>query len=132
MKKIAATLPIIWLIIVVILHVMQVPMHRDSEIRIPFADKIVHFSMFFILAFLWLRSGQYHFTRLQNYHYILLFFGCVVFGGIMEFIQGIVPSHRESDILDWCADVAGSAAGLLIGDKNYLPFIFRHQIRKAA
>ncbi len=130
MKSLSIVVPFIWIVIVVVLHVMPVHITSESDFQIPFADKLVHFSMFGCLAFLLLRSLKFNFSLVKNSHYIAILFCCLAFGGIMEIVQGYAPTKRDCDVLDWFADVAGTSAGLLLGETGILPFFFRHQIRK--
>ncbi len=130
MKAISIAVPIFWTLIVIVLHIMPVRLTAESDFQIPFADKVVHFSMFASLSFLCMRSLKFNLGNLKNQHFIFILICCIAFGGVMEILQGYTSTKRDSDILDWFADVAGTAAGLLFGETKFLSFLFRHQIRK--
>lgn len=132
MKSFSITAPIVWAFIVVLLHIMPVQIETESDFRIPNADKIVHFTMFAVMAFLLLRSVKFHHTEITRLQTILILCSCICFGGCMELLQGIPTTQRDSDLFDWYADIAGSIGGLLVANTNYLSFFFRHQIRETA
>lgn len=69
-------------------------------------DKLMHFLVFTVLA-LWF-SGQY---SLHNWWRIAI--GLALFGAIIEICQQFTVS-RSAEWLDFAADVAGIAVGLLI------------------
>jgi VanZ family protein len=78
-------------------------------------DKLVHFTAFFILAFLLSLSILYQnkYQILKNFYIVSAFIISSLYGLIDEFHQIFIPG-RSSDILDWTADSAGALAGVLI------------------
>lgn len=71
------------------------------------ADKVVHFALFLVLAFLWLRVPWN--SDLARAWAII---GAgVVFSVLSELYQGIIPIDRTPDVFDVVADVLGFFAG---------------------
>ena len=76
----------------------QLPLVPDGT------DKLVHLIAFAALAFPLARTGRFGL--------IPVFVGASAFGGIIEVIQ---PSFgRSADMLDWVADIAGVALGIVL------------------
>lgn len=130
--KIAWAAPIVWAAFILVLHVMPVHLDSDSSLRIPHADKVVHFAMFAGLSFLLIRALQVQnkgAVKVKTIAAVVLF--CLSYGAILEFIQSLTPAKRDSDVLDWCADLVGTAAGSFAALKEWFALIFLHQIRKS-
>ena len=70
-------------------------------------DKVVHFSLFAVLA----ATGRWAGVRRG------LLAGClVVYAALSELLQGIPALHRDPAVGDWLADAAGTLGGLLLTD----------------
>jgi VanZ family protein len=105
---------ILWIIIIALACLMpgdQLP-NTSFFSKIPYFDKIVHFTMYFIFA-LFLMSGfsrQYGKTSAKAY--IFSFIVAFMFGVMIEFIQEWVG--RSYDIYDMMANTAGIIVSLLL------------------
>ncbi len=88
---------------------------HPSFFNIPQLDKIVHFSFYFILSFLFLYSSR---KPLYPTYYFIDILYCLVLGVLIEFIQHYYIPNREGDIFDVVANFLGSLFGLSI-------FLFR-------
>lgn len=89
-----------------------------GSVRIPLfegADKVVHFMMFFAMAF------AYHFdfrrgkklvdeARLMGWIFVSL----SVFGGLIELAQWKMRMGRSGDWYDLLADIAGAVYGIIL------------------
>lgn len=89
-----------------------------GSVRIPLfegADKVVHFMMFFAMAF------AYHFdfrrgkkpvdeARLMGWIFVSL----SAFGGLIELAQWKMRMGRSGDWYDLLADIAGAAYGIIL------------------
>jgi VanZ family protein len=71
-------------------------------------DKVEHFAGYFVLAFFVLRV----FPRRGLLFPIIAVAACAALGGAIEIIQPYVGRHK--DILDFCVDLGGSAAGAAV------------------
>lgn len=82
-------------------------------------DKVVHASIFFVLVILLIRgfSLQNTFLLLNKHPKFLSFLVCVVYGGLIEVMQGLIFEQRSADIYDFIADAFGSILGLLLFNK---------------
>jgi VanZ family protein len=79
---------------------------------IPHLDKVVHFAMFAALAFLMFRAIS---TKLQHQarQMLLVFFVCMAYGALMEYLQAAYFVGRDGDPLDWFADICGALAAIV-------------------
>ncbi len=97
-----------------------------GSVRIPLfegADKVVHFMMFFAMAFAYhfdFRSGKKPVdeARLMGWIFVSL----SAFGGLIELAQWKMRMGRSGDWYDLLADIAGAVYGIilawLISSKN--------------
>ncbi|WP_243643713.1 VanZ family protein [Tenacibaculum sp. M341] len=65
------------------------------------SDKVKHAFAYFTLTFLWLCSFKSKFTL-----YIVLL--CVLFGVLMEYLQGTITTYRTFDYADMLANTIGA------------------------
>lgn len=79
---------------------------------LPYMDKIVHFIMFFTLAFL-VKSLESQATISRKNYYVLVV-ACVVYGLLTEIIQHYLIVSRSGDIVDFISDVIGISVSLSI------------------
>ena len=87
---------------------------KSFIINIPFADKIIHFFLYFLLVILimigTLRKVK---TILTIRHFLLVFFISLFYGFLLEVLQDLVFIMRSADFMDVIANSAGSFTGLL-------------------
>jgi len=89
-------------------------LHGIKLINIPGFDKLIHFTWYFVL-FLFLAAGVFKWkgkTSLSNLFIILVL--CVIYGGLLEFLQGNVFIKRSEDINDFVANSAGAIIGSVL------------------
>lgn len=89
--------------------------------NIPFFDKILHFGLFAILAFL-LFFGlwkQHSIWRWRNNASVISFWFAVLLGLLVELIQGNFVETRSFESIDLLADSIGAMAGLLLAEKMF-------------
>lgn len=89
-------------------------------------DKLVHFSLFFTLVFLWHRTGRKSLTEKLNKkkfitNYLVFGIGIAI---LVEYLQRYIPG-RSFDLLDMVANLLGGAVGtvcfyILYGKKSNL------------
>ncbi|MFQ5965064.1 MAG: VanZ family protein [Candidatus Scalinduaceae bacterium] len=77
----------------------------------PLSDKIKHAFLYLFLALLTLRafrkwSGDFS----SRYYFIWAIFFCVLYGASDEWHQSFV-ANRDSNVMDWVADVIGTSIG---------------------
>lgn len=71
------------------------------------SDKVQHIAAFATLALL--GSRAYHSTAQAK-----ILVRLALFGALIEVVQAIPALHRDSDVMDWLADVVSAAAALLL------------------
>ena len=102
--------PVIWLALIcygLFLPANDLPM--KPFLKIPHFDKLVHFSLFFVLCLLLFRP----FKSLQLKQYIWAPFFSITLSALLELIQHSITSSRNSDIFDLIANITGILASLL-------------------
>jgi len=93
---------LLWTIIILVLSFIKLPEATGPEL-IPYADKLVHFFLYFVLAFLLVREGAGKLVTV-----IIL----ILLGGGVEILQGILTTYRSADFFDFLSDLAGGLLGL--------------------
>jgi VanZ family protein len=88
-------------------------MPATGQWELPYADKVVHFVGFGVLAFLMMRGfcKQKNFNWLRKKSLLSSFLLAISFGIIIEILQIYVP-ERSFDLLDILANTTGALAGL--------------------
>ncbi len=102
--------PILWLIITC--YALFIPATRlpvEPFLIIPHFDKIVHFGLFFTLCLFLVRP----FKKLEMKGYLMAALTSILLSGLLEFIQHLLSSTRQSDIFDFLANTAGVLSALL-------------------
>lgn len=94
-----------WMAIIAALIVCLVPGKYVEVANLN--DKVEHAAGFMLLA-LWFCGI---FVRRR---YWLIAIGFILFGAVIEVLQGAMNWGRHADVLDWCADSAGVIVGVLL------------------
>lgn len=81
-------------------------------------DKLVHATIYIILICLW----QLYFYVKNEYQFkwkwaLLIALACLLYGIIIEILQGLITNSRSADIFDVLANLTGSLLGILIFKK---------------
>ena len=108
---------ILWAAVIALLCLLpQSAFYSPSFLHKLPADKIVHFGMFFILAFLAFRPlalrSQLGFRK-TDYRLLLLILLLVFYGGFTELAQGWFTKTRHTELSDFIADCVGILAGFV-------------------
>ena len=69
------------------------------------SDKTYHLIAYFLLMLSWLYVFCKKETLQRNVKYIIL--GCIIFGIIIEILQGVITSYRTASYLDIVANTIG-------------------------
>jgi VanZ family protein len=102
MSKVYLVLAILWTVGMIV--ALSMPTSGLPSVRVPHADKAVHFTMFAGFGWLWLRAAR------NGGKVIIVFITGLVFAILSEISQGILPTNRTPS----AADVAANVSGLLI------------------
>ena len=74
------------------------------KLNIEFQDKIIHFTAYALLCFVWfLMFESYKIGNTLKYSILV----SIVFGAVIEFFQANLTSYRAFDFFDIIANVAG-------------------------
>ncbi len=76
------------------------------------SDKTYHLIAYFLLMLSWLNVFCKKETFQKNVKYVIL--GCIIFGIIIEILQGIITSYRTASYLDIVANTIGVLLAVVI------------------
>ena len=76
------------------------------------SDKAYHLIAYFLLMLSWLYVFCKKETLQRNVKYIIL--GCIIFGIIIEILQGVITSYRTASYLDIVANTIGVLLAVVI------------------
>lgn len=82
-------------------------------------DKFVHAALFFVLVVLTVRGFylQSAFIKIQEHPKWTAFAYCVIYGALLEIMQGTLFEQRSADVFDFIANSVGAAVGVLLYDR---------------
>jgi len=86
------------------------------EINIPYFDKLIHFTFYFIASVLGglfgkeISSGRSSKAKVLG----ILFVGLVLYGIIIEVLQSSITSYRSGEFMDAMANSVGTLLGTLL------------------
>ena len=106
---------IAWLAIVFFMSTMKIPLAPGVPlINIPHFDKIIHFSLYFILVSIWMIDDYKKTKFFKGKNLVVIVILSVLYGGLMEILQKIVVQDRSGDILDVLANTVGVLVAFLL------------------
>ena len=76
------------------------------------SDKTYHFIAYFFLMFSWSYAFLKNKKFQKNIKYLIL--GCLIFGIVIEILQGTITSYRTTSYLDILANSVGIGLAVLI------------------
>ena len=96
----------VWVVVILVLCLMPAP-DLPKEPSFPQFDKLVHFTLYFILSGLFLLA----YPNLRSGRGLVWLFLFVVFlGGSVEILQLVLPIQRTASLADMMANLAGTLA----------------------
>ena len=109
----------LWLAILATLGVAVLSLGAVPKLNIGLdlksSDKYLHFIAYFSLCLLWFFALK---DRLHRYFFrILIPFGLILYGIILEGLQGGMTTYRTVDIYDAVANAAGVLGAMFLFDK---------------
>lgn len=102
--------PVVWLALIcygLFLPASNLPV--KPFLNIPHFDKMVHFSLFFVLCLLLFRP----FKKITLNYFFWAPLTAIFLGALLESIQHFASSTRSSDFYDFLANATGIAASIL-------------------
>ncbi|MBP8669193.1 MAG: VanZ family protein [Bacteroidia bacterium] len=79
-------------------------------------DKLVHFTLFFILILLLKRAWLFIYKGVSSYNLIAIAIG-VIYGGSLELMQSYFYTDRSGSWFDFLANSLGAICGVLFFEK---------------
>ncbi len=83
-------------------------------VPVKFSDKIVHCGAYFVLTLLWYLVGIYKFYLKSKKALWYAAIGAVVFGIVIEVLQGTLTTYRSADVYDIIANTLGVILAVLL------------------
>lgn len=79
-------------------------------------DKAVHACLFFVLGLLsyWGFYRQRKWPSVSRNAALYAFLLCMLYGGLIEILQGLVFTYRSADWMDWVFDIGGTLLGIWV------------------
>ncbi len=102
---------ILWMLVIFLLA--SVPGNKIPRVRLPNADKIVHFSEYFILGVFLIRALLNSFRGIPLVSLIVLSVASACFHGAVDEWHQHFVFGRTTDIFDLATDVSGAFVGFL-------------------
>jgi len=102
-----------------ILALSMAPFSGNRFETIPYTDKLVHAIMYAILTFILLYDYSKYRTVKTIRHYKTLIILPILYGGLMEIMQGLLTTTRSADMFDFLANSIGVFIGLIISYTFY-------------
>lgn len=105
----------------------QIP---DSDIlKIPFIDKVIHFSMFavfavFVYGGMWVQDKA---SSLYTYRLMITLTAGLAYGAVTEMIQHFFLEGRHGTAGDFLANAIGTVFGVIIIRKTGRTYLFGHE-----
>ena len=98
---------------VVLTIVCLIKLNKMPNIGMSNGDKIFHLLAYVVLTFLWVKTFlfKFGFKKASSLLYIGLF--CIIFGIIIEVLQGVMTDYRSPDIYDVIANTSGVVLTIL-------------------
>jgi VanZ family protein len=104
---------IMWVVVVFFVHVVPIDPNKARTIDIPHFDKLIHFTLFLVLALLALRRRVAQSRPMSSSAVWWIILTCCVYGIVLELFQPLAGTHRSSDVVDGMADVLGVLTGVI-------------------
>lgn len=85
--------------------------HPKPPVDISNLDKIEHSLAYLVLCFSWLLSRD---LKFRSVPYAIVLVACLVFGIIIEVLQGCLTTYRSASLLDVAANSLGVGLGFIV------------------
>ena len=98
---------IVWTVFITVASLVS--FNSVPKVAIPGNDKLVHILFYFFFVVFWSIALQKNFY-LKKYSFTVVFFA-IVYGIIIEVLQGVLTTTREPDFYDVIANAFGAIIG---------------------
>lgn len=96
-----------WTFVIIFLSLVNLNNVPAGKLPIPNKDKIVHFLFYFFFVWFWYKAN----IKITLFKLVLI---AVVFGIIIEALQGLCTVNRQADLFDAIANTCGAVVAMLI------------------
>lgn len=127
MRKIKLALGILWSLAILIMCVMPAGNLPETNITIPYFDKIVHLGIFGILSFILVSILKEIFNYKKSI--VITIIICSIYGYVIELLQKYVSSGRSYEILDVLFDIIGCIFGILFYKLTKKFFVKKYNLK---
>ena len=94
-----------------IIYLLSFYSNNSSDISIDHFDKAIHFTLFFVQAFLITKTIISYYKKVQTKNLLIIFILLIIFGSIME-VQQIFLPMRKFEYYDLLYNLLGTTSGL--------------------
>ena len=114
LNKKALLLSISLVYTIALTYVCLMKLNKMPDVGVSYGDKIFHLLAYALFSFLWINTFLQAFKTKKEIviPYVAMF--CIVFGIIIEVLQGTITDYRSSDVFDVVANTAGVLLTVLI------------------
>ncbi len=105
-----------WTVFITLLSLFSFEGDSLPSVNIPHLDKAVHFVFYFVFAFLGClgyRELKSKNTTIKRAVYFTIV-TAVIYGMVIEVLQGVATAHRDPDVLDFLANSVGAFVGAYV------------------
>ncbi|WP_346880702.1 VanZ family protein [uncultured Algibacter sp.] len=89
-------------------------LHKVPSLGVAFSDKVYHFGAYFVLTLLWFATFLLVFKCVKKHAIFYAVILAVIFGIIIEMLQGAYTVSRAYDIYDMMANTMGALLASII------------------
>lgn len=105
-----------WMVLITVLSLVSFEDDNSLDINIPYFDKLVHFTFYFIASMLAGLFGREiskgHTSKAKVLG--ISFVGLVLYGIVIEVLQSNFTTYRSGELMDVLANSAGTLLGTLL------------------
>ena len=115
-KYLFTILFISWTVFITLLSLFSFKGDSLPSVDIPHLDKAVHFTFYFVFTFLGClgyRELKSKNTTIKRAVFVSILIA-VIYGMVIEVLQGVATAHRDPDVLDFLANSVGAFAGAYV------------------
>ena len=115
-NKNAIWIALLWTFLILYLSLKNTV--NAPKFSFPNADKVVHFTFYFVFVILWYRYLLLRKKVVPKTKMALIFLS-IIFGIAIEFAQGNLTTTRHADIWDVVANSTGTLVGIFVATKLF-------------
>ena len=102
-------LAITWTVFVVVASLVS--FNSVPKVKVVGSDKVVHFLFYLMFVVLWSLTKKQSYFKIK--YSLLIVVIAIVFGIIIEILQGVLTKTREADFYDALANFLGAIVGFI-------------------